>query len=169
MTLPTCRTTSTRWSLRTGTVTTFLANVGCTKFQVPKSKVTFWWMIRGSQRSFCSGNLSCSFVQDLRNRLEPYEGRYVLVLPARVVQARSCMVYRRCQVRDFSYSFAEVYRKAEQTPGVASSGEPSDDSFRNQKEICAACADQVTTVLIFSKSYCILFQVSSNCLKTGTY
>lgn len=38
--------------------------------------------------------------EDLRNRLEPYEGRYVLV-------------------RDFSYSFAEVYRKAEQTPGVA--------------------------------------------------
>jgi|Cyp1metagenome_2_1107374.scaffolds.fasta_scaffold06971_11 hypothetical protein len=29
------------------------------------------------------------------------------------------------KVRDFSYSFAEVYRKAEQTPGVATSGKPS--------------------------------------------
>eukprot|EP00913_Durusdinium_trenchii_P003501 g3241.t1 len=41
-----------------------------------------------------------AYLPDLRNRLEPYEGRYVLV-------------------RDFSYSFAEVYRRADQTPGVA--------------------------------------------------
>ncbi|CAE7343521.1 unnamed protein product [Symbiodinium natans] len=38
--------------------------------------------------------------EDLRNRLEPFEGRYVLV-------------------RDFSYSFAEVYKRGDQTPAVA--------------------------------------------------
>mmetsp|Transcript_87310 Transcript_87310/g.151130 ORF Transcript_87310/g.151130 Transcript_87310/m.151130 type:complete len:428 (+) Transcript_87310:125-1408(+) len=39
--------------------------------------------------------------EDLRNRLAPFEGRYVLV-------------------RDFSYSFAEVYHKGGQTPGPPS-------------------------------------------------
>jgi len=38
--------------------------------------------------------------EDLRNRLEPFEGRFVLV-------------------RDFSHSFAEVYRRGDQTPAVA--------------------------------------------------
>ncbi|CAE7807806.1 unnamed protein product, partial [Symbiodinium sp. CCMP2456] len=38
--------------------------------------------------------------EDLRNRLEPFEGRYVLV-------------------RDFSHSFAEVYKRGDQTPAVA--------------------------------------------------
>eukprot|EP00440_Ansanella_granifera_P013232 gb/GFBE01014381.1/.p1 GENE.gb/GFBE01014381.1/~~gb/GFBE01014381.1/.p1 ORF type:complete len:357 (+),score=56.64 gb/GFBE01014381.1/:1-1071(+) len=38
--------------------------------------------------------------EELRNRLEPFEGRYVLV-------------------RDFSHSFAEVYKRGETTPNVA--------------------------------------------------
>lgn len=38
--------------------------------------------------------------EDLRNRLEYFEGRYVLV-------------------RDFSHSFAEIYKRGEQTPNVA--------------------------------------------------
>eukprot|EP00931_Biecheleriopsis_adriatica_P067020 TRINITY_DN41227_c0_g1_i1.p1 TRINITY_DN41227_c0_g1~~TRINITY_DN41227_c0_g1_i1.p1 ORF type:complete len:354 (-),score=49.96 TRINITY_DN41227_c0_g1_i1:34-1095(-) len=38
--------------------------------------------------------------EELRNRLEPFEGRYVLV-------------------RDFSHSFAEIYRRGDQTPNVA--------------------------------------------------
>jgi len=38
--------------------------------------------------------------EDLRNRLEPFEGRYVLV-------------------RDFSHSFAEIYKRGEQTPNIA--------------------------------------------------
>ena len=54
-----------------------------------------------------------------------------LLTPWEVLTVFDRLGFPRCvenhchEVRDFSYSFAEAYRKAEQTPGVATQGKPN--------------------------------------------
>jgi len=55
-------------------------------------------------------------------------GSFSRFRPPRLPLAR-CVENHCHEVRDFSYSFAEAYRKAEQTPGVATQGKPNAGCF----------------------------------------